>query len=264
MRWTAALVVVLVMGTVAGCAGIGDDDERSTPSPASPTETPDGSAESVADPDEEVDGEQLAVSHGETVRDSGSFTVTSTLSIESDGERTTLHTETQVDLDAETAYERVDAHGQSVTERYTTPETTYVRTEIDDHETIDRAEEPFDGEIEPVDGEDALYEDTIEQVFGGEVDLTEEGTTTHDGDEVTVFEAEGVETWNPPEYDPEEVTDFEVQVFVDADGIVRLLSYEITEEYDDGERMTISMTIEIENVGETTVETPEWTQAATE
>lgn len=259
-RTLVATIVAVALVTLAGCGAM-DDGATPTAEPESddPDEmeiqTPEPTPEPLVGADGSVDAAELRGAHERTLRDAGSFTATMSVTIERDGERASVDRETQLDLDAAEATESVTAYGTE-TDRYTVENRTYVRAQAGDQTVYDVAERPYEGDVQPIRPEAAMQTDAIGSLFA-EVQFDEVSEERHDGVSVTVLEADGVETWEPPGYDPANVTEFEVRALVDDDGIVRSLEIRLVE-LDDGSEVDVEIAIELTGIGETQVEEPPW------
>lgn len=255
MRRDAVLAIGLVaLVALAGCSAL--DGSASTPGANDGSPTP----EPFVGPDESVGGSELADQHERQLRSSDDFTVRTNLTFSSSSNVATEITELRANPDEGVYWEYTDGFDPVERYRYTDGDETLVRV-VGDSTTYDAASEPYDGGVEPVALNDSLHASTIEQLFDGEVDLENRGTTTHDGVTTTEFAAAGADSWNPPNYDTSDVTEFDVRVLVDRNGVVRLLEYRVVEE-SGGESTVLEVTVAVSDVGSTDVTEPDWLDEA--
>ncbi|GAB3415700.1 hypothetical protein GCM10027435_12200 [Haloparvum alkalitolerans] len=251
---------------LAGCSsegGDGEDDgtveppETATPSPtpvpAEDVEWRDGDA---------LAAETLAEVHGDAVVEAGSVRVFSEADTEYGGEERPDQWLFSQTYDARFERERERQFlEQDITEvdetttAYIADGTAYYRLATDaetryQSESVDRTTAEFDAE---------MRREALAGVGGLDGwNLTVDGATTRDGVAVTRFTADAYE---PERTIPETVESAAATVLVDADGVVRHIEQTWAGTHA-GEDATITITIEFEGIGDTTVAEPGWLDEA--
>jgi hypothetical protein len=248
-RSTLALSVVVVVVLLAGCSGLLGDG-GGTDDPEEFAYADGFSAEGV------TDGDQAIESHEQALKDRGNYTGTYRYDILSGGNETVVEVDYRVDFQEERGYQRFHAEGNGsagTRELYYQDGRRYQRTLVDDEQVQASAnDQPFpaddltaDEAIQPLLNNASDYETSVDRRHGTDVVVYE---TTDIGEASDLYSVE----------DPENVSDFSAQFAVDSTGLVHTAEYEITY-VTDGEEQTLSMSFELSQLGETTVERPEWT-----
>ncbi|WP_058367410.1 DUF7537 family lipoprotein [Haloparvum sedimenti] len=251
---------------LAGCSSEGGDGEGDgtaeqtetatsspTPVPAEDVEWRDGDA---------LAAETLAEVHGDAVVEAGSVRVFSEADTEYGGEERPDQWLFSQTYDARFERERERQFlEQDITEvdetttAYIADGTAYYRLATDaetryQSESVDRTTAEFDAE---------MRREALAGVGGLDGwNLTVDGATTHEGVAVTRFTADAYE---PERTIPETVESAAATVLVDADGVVRYIE-QTWDGTHAGEDATITITIEFEGIGDTTVAEPAWLDEA--
>ena len=249
-RSTLALSFVVVAVLLAGCSGLVGDDGG--PDDPEEFDYADGfSAEGI------TDGERAIESHEQALRDRGNYTGEYRYDILSGGNETVVEVDYRVDFEAERGFQRFHAEGGGSTgtrELYYQDGQRYQRTLVDDEQVqADAADQEFpaddltaDEAIRPLLNNASDYETRLEERHGTDVVVYE----TNDIGEASDFYSVD---------DPEDVTEFRAQFAVDSTGLVHTAEYELTY-LADGEEQSLSLTFELSELGQTTVERPAWTE----
>ncbi|WP_424003788.1 DUF7537 family lipoprotein [Haloarcula salina] len=273
-RKHASLALVVLLTLTAGCSGIfgGTDAGASTATPADRNGPAPGTSG--------FDAAAIETGHFETLSNE-SFTASLSfrLSTVRDGENRSVFVNRTVAVDR--ANDRALATGALVrangaeleTTTYTADGTTAERRVLS---TADRTATdyrydtaPYDGAVRPVNASSVLDRSLV-QSLGSDVNWTYAGTDTVGGDDVSRYEATGrnVTGFAADEAVAANVTEGEsadsvsAAVLVDERGVVRSLQYSLTTERD-GRPFTVTLTLSVSDVGETTVEEPDWLSKAT-
>jgi hypothetical protein len=267
-----ALVVVL-----AGCSGGG------TASPESTADGPDGGTGPAATLPTDLNVSYLEGTHGERLSTASSFTTSLNYSISNATQTLYLETTANIEADGSVGFERFgfrNATGDGIfLETYTDDGTTYERTAFvsggQEQAQYSRGEEPYDEfGVTPVNASSARFPELVTSVGGG-VTWEQQGTTTYEGTEVVEYTASGEAAFdasfreqvqpsgglfgtsaNITEYDGIEAT-----LLLDEDGVIRQLRYEASGTQD-GEQLTVTLTVTFEDIGSTTVSEPSWLDEA--
>jgi PGF-CTERM protein len=238
---TVALLVVL-----AGCSAL-DDLGGGLPDAAG------GGADGTAAPGGAGEATLAAVTDGGTADGNRSFTV-SVESRVSDGagalvQRQTVRVGADGRVYADTFRRTTDGNETTLrTQYYSVDETTFVRHGVPSlrtasYERVHREE--FGATSPPALGEQ----------FAFDHERTDDGGHRFTADSVDQLRERPAEG---------EVTNVSVVVRVDESGVLRRLTYDLTLETADGERLTYHTEREVSAVGETTVPAPEWLPTARE
>ncbi|WP_058996785.1 hypothetical protein [Haloarcula sp. CBA1127] len=268
-----ALVVLLIAS--AGCSGLfGSGTGTGT------SETPTSAdANGPAPGSSGFDAGTIERGHFETLSNS-SFTTSLSfqLSTVRDGENRSVFINRTVAIDRESdrslaSGELVQASGDTlVTTTYTADGTTAERRVLTrgDEEMTDyrAASPPYDGPVQPV-NESSVIDRSLLQSLGSDINWTYAGTETVDGDSVSRFEATGS---NVTGFTADNAVSTNVSangttdaasatVLVDADGVVRSFQYRVTTERD-GQPVTVTLSLSVSQVDDTTVAEPDWLSEA--
>lgn len=254
-RRVSVAVVVLAVVLLAGCSAIlgGDVGDGGADEPAE-FDYPEGYSADGID-----DGERAVETYEAALFEAGNYTGEYTYFVVTDGTLTSIGVDYVVDFEAEHGLQRVivdapDTH--TMTESYYEEGKLYQRSvDADDESTVTVSEEPFARTdltaaeaVEPLLSNATGYNVSISEVDGVRVARYETDDVTGAGQFL------GVE-------DTEIVSSFEANITVDQRGLVRTAEYSITYVFQ-GEDRSVSMTFEVTDVGETTVERPEWADEA--
>lgn len=242
----ASLVVVVLL---AGCSGLVGD----AGGPDSPEEFEHAEGFSA---DGVEDGEAAARSYREALTNRSSFTVVYHHDVTSDGEVVTYEVVYSVDVDGEAAYHSVEV-----------PSEDYLREDyFGDDRQFTRVDRGGDEQTASGDSEFAPEQltgvEAVSRLLSNETDY---GTSVadRDGTPVVVYETGGEENASAVfAIEPENVSSFDAEFAVDADGLVRDASYELVYAGENGTEQTVTLDFEVRDVGETTVERPEWADEA--
>lgn len=271
-RKHASLALVVVLTLTAGCSGIFGGTSGGSPATATDHNGP-------APGTSGFDAGAVETGHFETLSNA-SFTASLSfrLSTVRDGENRSVFVNRTVAVDR--ANDRALATGTLVRANGAALETT---TYTADGATTERRvlstpnrtatdyrsdTPPYDGAVRPVNASSVLDRSLV-QSLGSDVDWTFAGTDTVDGDAVSRYEATGpnVTGFAPDEAVAANVTEGEsvdavsAAVLVDERGVVRSLRYSLTTERD-GRPITVTLSLSVSEIGETTVEEPDWLSKA--
>lgn len=241
------LIMVLAVGclvALAGCSGAFMDDKPTLED----TSYPDG----VSDTGTNVSA--LAESHSDGLENQ-SFTLRIELNQNGSerNESATVRAAVGADRDRVNATVVQDEGGQST---YLTAEKRYVRS-VTDGETSYRVSDrsPEAAQFVTATYSGATY---LESFAGGvNANFTPTGVTVENGTTLIELAADGS---NVSTSDAE-VTDYEATMLVDEQGVVHQFDVSVQTESENGER-SISLSMTLSDVGETTVEEPSWLDEA--
>ncbi|MBV0923980.1 hypothetical protein KTS45_07160 [Halomicroarcula limicola] len=257
-----ATLFVGVMVLLAGCTG-GDPVSEGGATDADGSASDDGASDGAGDGSAAESG--LDVTESERLlADAGSFTAEWSFAVtESDGTESAVTSTYLVDLEKNRSVERLSTVGPDSRmdfETFYADGTTYTR--------YGDGEEEF---YQVVDGADDTFESALARgSFGYESveDAEFVGQETFDGVTVDRYEYTDPHLWRQygaSAFGSDEnvtVTDFTVVVLVDGDGLARKTQWTLTGETDDGEPVSAKWHYALTGVGATTVDDPEWLDAA--
>lgn len=246
-RWTlvATLVVVVLL---AGCSGFLGGDAAGSPEEF---DHADGfSADGV------TDGEQAVQTYDAAIREKGNYTGTYQYNITADGNQSVARLDYRIDFDSERGYQQFYAESdgsEGSREFFYEGDQRYYRTTVDGEQYRGGVEEQeFPAEdltaaeaIRPLLTNASNYETSVDERDGTSVVVYESGDI---GNASELYAVEN----------PDDVTGFSAQFAVDADGVVHTAEYELSYTSDGVERSLV-LTFELSNLGETSVERPDWT-----
>lgn len=249
----------------AGIAGCSDDDPAGGGN-GNGTETPDATpapADDVGWRDgDELNVEELTRTHAEALVGAGSFRVFSEADTEHSGEERpgdwlfSQTYESRFEADRERQFLEQDlTEVAETTTAYVADGMAYYRLESEDGtryqtEAVERTPEEFQG---------AMQGEALTGVRGLEQwNMQVDGATTHEGREVTRFTADEFEGDRGI---PTETTEAEATVLIDGDGIVRHIEQTWVGTHEEQD-VTVTVTIDFLDVGETTVDEPAWVEEA--
>ena len=273
-----SLALVVLLTASAGCAGLLGSEPGASGPDANGTATP-GDANGPAPGSSGFDAAAVERGHFETLSDSSFATSLSfQLLTVRDGENRSVFINRTVAIDRENERaladgELVQANGDALaTTTYTAEGTTAERrvlTRGDDTMTDYRsATPPYDGQVQPV-NESSVVDRSLLQSLGSDINWTYTGTETVDGDSVSRFEATGS---NVTGFAADDAVSTNVSangttdsasatVLVDEDGVVRSFQYRVTAERD-GRPVTVTLSLSVSQVDDTTVAEPAWLSEA--
>ncbi|EMA23575.1 DUF7537 family lipoprotein [Haloarcula argentinensis] len=274
-RHHLSLALVMLLTASAGCSGLFGSG-TGTGTPDTPTSA---DANGPAPGSSGFDAAAIERGHFETLSNS-SFTTSLSfqLSTARDGENRSVFINRTVAIDRDSdrslsTGELVQASGDTlVTTTYTADETTAERRVLvrGDEEMTDyrSASPPYDGPVQPV-NESSVIDRSLLQSLGSDINWTYAGTETVDGDSVSRFEATGSNVTGFTADDAvatnvsaNETTDSaSATVLVDEDGVVRSFQYRVTTERD-GQPVTVTLSLSVSQVDDTTVTEPDWLSEA--
>lgn len=279
-RIGAVAVAVALLVVSAGCVGAAGALPFTEPAPY----TQSGAA---------LDGADLRTAHLAGLEQAGSFTSTSTIVV--DGEEHAFQVERTASVDAAAnrstgtsrfGSDAVDGDGLVVT-RFTSESTTSRRVQVDaGQQTItryDAANAPYDEgllAVQPVNETRATNADLVRRAVD-DVNWTMVGVERYQGQWVTRYEAAGPENVTAmgstavaeghadatdrttlPETLDLDVQTANATLLVTPDGVVRRFSVDATGNAA-GHPVEVRITSTTDDVGQTTVATPDWTDEAT-
>ena len=245
-----ATVLLCLLTLLAGCSGVpglGDGSE--------------GYGEG-----ETLNTSALAADHASNLREAGSFTVVlSQHTTTGEGTTAEQHQRVAVDLDANRTLltissarsngNRSVSNGQTV---YGTGEVTYVRLGEGEEARYNRIN-GSGGPMSPaLTGEQFVSLNTTSSLTTA-TNWTRNGSTTRDGETLTRFDATGNESVADAVFAASDVTvtGYDATMLVTEDGTVRRTSYVLDAEAG-GRAVTQRVDVRITDVGNTTVEAPDW------
>ena len=260
-RSTLAISLVVVLVLLSGCSAVldgGNGDGN-----GAGTEVPDSAEEfDYADgfsPNGVTDGQQALESHQSALEARGSYTGTYSYDVRASDGNSTLDVENRVDFESQQGYQRFDVDSPAYSgwvESYYEDDTRYRRSEIGgersnvsvEEQNFTTAELTSTGPIRPLLSDVSSYEVSTEQ---------------RDGTTVAVYERSGTEGidsfYNVDE--SADISSFSATFAVDSEGVIRSASYDITYTTE-GEEQTVTMEFELSDLGETSVERPDWADEA--
>jgi|AntRauTorcE11898_2_1112593.scaffolds.fasta_scaffold00500_15 hypothetical protein len=261
---TTAAVALLVL--LAGCSGIpGVGTDTGTETPGTDTNELDalpGGIDNVSSATVDTHQQRLA--------DAGSYTTDITLTVDNrnetgEGQNLSLTQQFQVDLESDTSLMVADpARGlQSV---YTDGNTTFVQAKASANMTNAEAQYA-QTQTRNLDTKEASGATSM--IIEENITYNRIGTETYNGAEVVRFEADenrsraALERMFAADSKTENVTvtEFSSTILVGTDGVVRHYDLSYTAE-NNGQTVTTAATIDVSNVGATTVTPPEWLEHA--
>ena len=259
-RSTLAVSLVVVLVLLSGCSAVLDGG--SGDGTGAGTETPNSAEEfDYADgfgPNGITDSQQALESYQSAVEARGSYASTHGFDARANDGNTSVDIENRVDFENQQGYQRADVDSPTYSglfESYYENDTRYRRSEVGGQSNVSVDEQDFTtaeltstDPIRPLLSNVSSYEVSIEQ---------------RDGTTVAVYErsgAEGIDSF----YNLNESTNisaFSATFAVDSEGIVHSASYDITYTTE-GEERTVTMEFELSDLGETSVERPDWVDEA--
>ncbi|WP_336338078.1 DUF7537 family lipoprotein [Haloarcula brevis] len=271
-----SLALVVLLTATAGCTGLLGSEQGPG---GTTTATTSADANGPAPGSSGFDAAAVERGHFATLSDS-SFTTSLSfrLSTVRDGENRSVFINRTVAVDRESGRslstgELVQPNGDAlVTTTYTADGTTTERRvlargdeDLTDYRT---ASAPYDGQVQPV-NDSGVIDRSLLQSLGADIDWTYAGTETVDGVAVSRFEASGGDITGFAADDAVSanvsangtVDSASAAVLVDGDGVVRSFHYRVTTERD-GQPVTVTLSLSVSRVGDTTVTEPDWLSEA--
>ena len=260
-RSTLAVSLVVVLVLLSGCSAVLDGGNGD--GTGAGTEAPDSAEEfDYADgfgPNGITDGQQALESYQSAVEARGSYASTHGFDVRANDGNTSFDVENRVDFENQQGYQRVDVDSPAYSgwvESYYEDDTRYQRSEVGgerssvsvDEQNFTTAELTSTDPIRPLLSNVSSYEVSVEQ---------------RDGTTVAVYERSGTEGIDSF-YNIDESTDvsaFSATFAVDSEGVIHSASYDITYTTE-GEEQTVTMEFELSDLGETSVERPDWADEA--
>lgn len=246
-RGTIATLLVAALVLTAGCSaggflGGGDDDGD------------DSGIEPYTESGGDLTGEMLNDSHTEAIESAGSYTLESNVSLTGEDSSLVQNASGQVDLENDRQYvvQFASLFGNQTIYRYTADNTTYQRVEPESGET--QYDTTQGGQITSP----AINTDNVDAF-----EWEQQGTETHEGVDVTRYEATGVANYSalPTDAGEGNVSDFSATLLVSADGVMHEYNVGYTQE-SSGSTQQVSLRYAASDVGSTTVEEPGWLDEA--
>lgn len=273
MRRRAVTLLVVLLVALSGCSlptgdfvstdtpadSDGDADDTPTPSP-SPTpeaEYPAGYAGSgVEDVDAAVDG------HRSALADADGFQLVYSAAVEGGGPSSLLTYDQRVQPDEERALLRVNVTSGEASgfyAQYYADDTMYVQSRRPNQQETSYSNVSQEFQVEQFIGAEAFVRPILENVtFESSQVVTRDGRRVIEFDDARLGEDGSLPTGR---LQSGNVSEFSATMAVDPDGYVRAIEYRATVLQDGSERQ-LSVTFRVTDVGETTVERPEWVDEA--
>ena len=245
VRRTFATLLVAALVLTAGCSaggllggGDGNGDDGS------------GDIDPYTESGDELTGEMLNDSHTETIRSAGSYTLVANVSLSGEDSALVQDARGRIDLENDKQYvvQFASFFGNQTTYRYTADNTTYERVVPEDGETQYQTNEGG-----------TITQPTVNTDNVDAFEWEQQGTETHEGVDVTRYEATGVANYTalPTSPSEENVSDASATLLVSEDGVMHEYVVEYTQE-SSGSTQEVSVRYAATDVGSTTVEEPDW------
>ena len=262
-RSTLAVSLVVVLVLLSGCSTVldgGNGAGTETPVSAEEFDYADGFG-----PNGITDGQQAVESYQSALKARGSYTGTYSYDVQASGGNSTVDVEnrvdfeSQIDFESQQGYQRFDVDSPMYSgwiESYYEDDMQYRRSEVGgersnvsvDEQNFTTAELTSTDPIRPLLSNVSSYEVSIEQ---------------RDGTTVAVYERSGTEGidsfYNVDE--SADISSFSATFAVDSEGVIHSASYDITYTTE-GEEQTVTVEFELSDLGETSVERPDWADEA--
>lgn len=248
-------VLVVVAVALAGCSALGPGE--STPTDSGPSVTT-------------GDSETLSITAADQrLREAGSFTTDWSYTVtDVDGTTTSVSDTYRVDLTTNRSYEQFSASspsGESDIDTYTADGSSYSRVETAAGVRYQVSDQSTDVLSASTGRASSFYGDL-------EADARLVGTESFDGTTVSRYEYDDADAWasyssglSSAAFSSSEnvtITDFEIAVLVDGDGVARLTTFTVSGETDDGTEISAEWRYAVTDIGSTTVEEPAWLDEA--
>lgn len=223
---------------------------------------------------EPVTGDGVAGDHATRLYESGSFTATlnataSGISQSGGSQNVTIGQRMRIDIESRQAVAR-----QTVTNIFGQNSTLNTDRYTSGGETYQRSTSPFTSEAQynygtaPYTNSSAIPVNLTQAsgagfAVGVDVTWSEQGSATVDGVSTTRYTASGTESFGNIEgivgTSVDTVESIEAEIYVDGDGIVRQMTYDVAGTDSDGNDVTLDVSYSISAVGSTSVQEPAWT-----
>lgn len=267
-----ALVICIVL---AGCVGGSDNETQTTTvgevnpttavsdgSTVSPTDTTNAPITTERSESHPLSDGEIAADHAAVLRDAGNFTIQTNTTVRGSGEDEfgVLNSTVMADVYTGEVLSRLTTTRVDSQVTYVTPNgEVYQRMEIYKGGSPEYQQPPSGYGVDK-------YVESAPRWFLNAYDYTYDGTTTLDDEPVHVYSVTSVEqltnrSATSTRYDPDNVTDIDIQLFVTEAGLVRKLTYRLERE-SEGDRVTITRKKTYTGLGATAVETPSWLDEA--
>lgn len=274
-RYRIAVVTAAILVALAGCStvlpGMGGESAAYTAS------------------GEELNGTTLQDDHVGALQSAGSFTTRTTLDVASANGSARIAATTLVDLEGDRALRTsrittdIQGGGELRTDTYTANDESYSRLRLGSgEETTDQyqhATAPYrDGGAfgTTAVNRTAAMNGALARNVGDSIDWTQTGTVERNGTTLTRYEASGTENFTEFRNGTDlgqtggsltnldaNVSDLSAVLFVDGEGLIYEFRFDLTGT-SGGEEVTLSFVVKTSDVGETSVEAPDWLETARE
>ncbi|WP_115863169.1 DUF7537 family lipoprotein [Halorussus litoreus] len=195
----------------------------------------------------------LSTAHSEALENE-SFGLTVDASVNASSINQSIRIDAAVGADRDNIRADTNASGQQ-TSMYLTPETRYTRVATDDGVTYDAQERtPTAMQLVPASYSGASYLDQ----FAGMANATPTDVREVNGTTLVVLEADGS---TATDNESANLVDYNATLLVDEQGVVHSMTVELAAT-SQGQRSTTRLSMDIYDVGETTVEDPSWLDEA--
>jgi hypothetical protein len=269
MHRRAATALLVAMVALAGCSlpggdlGMGDDpNEAGTDDGSTPTATPEFEYPAGFSEDGVDDVEVALEGHTVALANSSGFALAYSAAVDSEERSSVLTYDERVEPRAEEALVRVNVTSGNVSghyEQYYTADSIYVKAKRPGSENVTYSNESRPYDVSQFVGAEGFIRPVLENVT-----FESSRVVTRDGDRVVEYDDGRLrEAGRLPTGDIEsgDVTEFSAAMEVHPDGTIRAIQYEATVE-EDGRERHLSISIQVTDVGATTVDAPEWTDRA--
>lgn len=269
MQRRAATLIVVAMLALAGCSlpsgdlGVGDDPtEAGADDGPTPTATPEFEYPAGYSADGVEDVEVALERHTAALSNSSGFTLAYSAAVESGDRSSVLTYDERVEPPAEEALVRVNVTSGSVSgyyEQYYTADTLYVKGKRPGAENVTYSNQSRAYDVSQFVGAEGFIRPVLENVT-----FASSRVVTRDGDRVVEYRDGRLrEAGRLPTGDIRSgnVTEFSAVMVVHPDGTIRAIQYEATVEEGGSERR-LSISIQVTDVGATTVDAPDWKDRA--
>lgn len=253
----ATLTVLLaVFVLLSGCSGlVGDSGENGTPTEELPDDPEEFDYAAGFGANGVTDGETALETYNDAVQAQGNYTSEYGYVVNTNDGETDVDVQYRVDFEAEQATQQAVIESPDVNatvDTYYEDDTRYTRAEYEgergdvgvENETFPPEQLTASEAVQPLLLNASEYDATVERQDGEQVVVYE---TTDIDNAAGVL---GVEN-------PDSVSNFEATFVVDSEGLIHSASLQLDFVVDGNERST-TMEFELTDIGETTVERPDW------
>lgn len=258
-------VVLAVFVLLSGCSGLVGNGDNGTETGTPTDELPDDPSEfdyaAGFGAEGVTNGTTALETYNDAVQAQGSYTGQYGYVVEAGGNETDVDVEYRVDFEAEQAYQQLVVESPDVN---ATLETYY-----EDDKRYSLAE--YQGEQ----GDVGVQNETFppEQLTAAEVVQPlllnasdyDASVERRNGQQVVVYQTTDIDDASGVlgVQDPDNVSNFEATLVVDSEGLIHSVNYEVDYVFD-GEERSVTFEFELSNLGETSVERPDWADQADE